>query len=104
MEGNETISKPAGYDIRYSHVQSIWRAGDLKTLDQIFEIIPKSTVARDLGWNLNSLNHRIYVTPRHINFGHAMELADITGINLDAMMTLILAYIREREANRKPRQ
>lgn len=91
----------ASDDFRYPHVHSIWRAGDLKTLDQVFEIVPKSIVAKDLGMHYNSFMHRLD-NPRLINMDQMMELADLTGISFDGVIELVKNDILSRESNQKP--
>lgn len=88
-------------DFRYPHVHSIWRAGDLRTFEQIFEIIPKTVVSKDLGMHYHSFIHRLD-NPRLINMDQIIVLSDLTGISLDGIYALIKEDILVREANRKP--
>ena len=74
-------------DNRYQHVKSIWAVGDLTSLHQIFDIIPKTIVARHMGMHYHSFIHKIS-NPSLLSLDQLIELAKLTDIPVMAMVEL----------------
>lgn len=91
----ELIS-PVIKDVRYNHVRSVWQNGDLTSFAKIFEILPKSIVANDLGIHYNSFIRRLK-NPRMFELGRLMILASLIGIPIGDLVGLALGDIPERD-------
>jgi len=79
-------------DVRYQHVKSIWMSGDLKSFSKIFEIVPKSVVAADLGLHYNSFIRRMS-RPDQFLLVDMVGLSDLTGIPIPALIELAIKGI-----------
>lgn len=98
MENNEPL-KPSGQDYRYAHVQSIWRVGDVKSLHDMLEIIPRTIVAKDLGWHYHTFLHRVD-NPELFTLEHLIALSRLTGIEVSAMMEIVVADILAKDSTK----
>jgi hypothetical protein len=88
---------PTG-DIRYKYVRSVWVAGDLTSFRDIFNIVPKSIVAIDLGLNYDRFSKKI-IKPELLSFRDIMRLAKLTGIDPKDLAGLVLT---DMETNKTP--
>lgn len=80
------------HDFRYNHVKSIWTAGDLKSFNQIFTIIPKYIISDDLGVNYGRFAKKTH-DPCLLSMKEVLEIADLTGIEFRPMVELVLIDI-----------
>jgi len=76
-------------DKRYNTVKNLITGGFLKTFIEIFDIIPKSVVAQDLGFNSVRMNNLMNNVDRFI-LKDIIKLASL--IEVDAMEILKLIY------------
>ncbi|TDX02195.1 hypothetical protein EDB95_3246 [Dinghuibacter silviterrae] len=98
MEGHQGTlplrrNRPLVRDYRYKHVFTIWQAGKLESLRQMFEIVPKSVVADDLGMHYHSLVNKLN-SPELLNVKQLVGLEALTGINLAALVELTVADVK----------
>ena len=70
-------------------VKNLITGGYMKTINELFETIPKTTVARDLGTNLARLNKMI-ADPQNFTFRDMVRIAGL--IEVDEMAILKLVY------------
>lgn len=82
-------------DVRYQHVKSIWSAGDLKSLTKMFEIIPKTVVAKHLGMHYHSFIHKLD-RPELLNLQQLIQLSRLTDIPVLAMIELAVNDIQTK--------
>jgi hypothetical protein len=81
-------------DDRYSAIKSMVEAGELVSFNQIFKIIPKTVVAKDLGKKVDRFN----VLMTHVDEFTLQELfriAHFCRIDEDAIIRLILHDYRD---------
>jgi hypothetical protein len=81
-------------DYRYSHVKSIWAAGDLKSFNKIFTIVPKYVISDDLGVNYGRFSKKTN-DPSLLSMREILELADLTGIEFKSLVALVIMDIEE---------
>jgi hypothetical protein len=89
-----------GTDPRYKHVRSIWNAGDLQSFSEIFSIIPKSIVSDDLGLNYGRFSKKVH-NPELLIFREIILLSELTGVDLQYIVELIVADISARSNAKK---
>ena len=87
-------------DRRYGHVKSIWAAGDLKSFNKIFTIIPKYVISDDLGVNYGRFAKKTR-DPSLLSLREIVEIAELTGIELKDMVDLVIADIRQHDSSKK---
>ena len=87
---------PSG-DIRYKYVRSVWNAGDLRSFAEIFNIVPRSIVATDLGLNYDRFSKKI-LKPELLTFRDIQRLSRLTDIDPKSIAGLVLDQI---EADKK---
>jgi hypothetical protein len=83
-------------DTRYKYVQSVWKAGDLTSLKDIFYIVPRSNVAIDLGLHYDRFSKKVN-KPEMLQFRDIVSLAKLIDIEPKALADLVLMDI---EANK----
>ena len=81
-------------DPRYGYVKSIWKAGDLSSFAEVFRIVPKAVVAKDMGVNFERLAMRIY-EPQHFRFREIIEIALLIEVEPAAMIQLVIPDLEE---------
>ena len=86
-------------DPRYSHVKSIWKAGDLDSFSKIFTIVPKSVVSVDMGLNYERFASKLK-KPGRFTFGDIKRMSDLIGMDFEALAHLIF---QEVEKSRRPK-
>jgi len=75
--------------------------GYVKTLNEIFDTVPKTVVAKDMGTNLARLNKMIG-DPQIYSFRDMVKLASLIEVDELAIMTLIYAqYQALKKSKRK---
>ena len=85
-------------DTRYKYVLSVWRAGDLTSLKDIFDMVPRSIVATDIGLNYGRFSQKV-LKPELFTFRDLLRLAKYTEIEPKALAEIVL---KDVEANRNP--
>jgi len=75
-------------DPRYGTIKVLIEAGHIKTIQDIFQFIPKTTVYRDLGINYNRFNRAI-LNPSIFRLGELRQLAEM--FNIDARKFIDMA-------------
>ncbi|TDW97154.1 hypothetical protein EDB95_4996 [Dinghuibacter silviterrae] len=93
MEGHQgrpfpPRNRPPVRDYRYKHVLIVWQAGKLESFARIFEVIPKTVVADDMGMHYHSFVNKLN-RPELWNVKQLIRLQGLTGINLSALVELI---------------
>lgn len=81
-------------DNRYNYVRSVWKAGDLTTFNDIFQIIPRSIVAKDLGLNYERFVKKIF-RPERFTFEDVSRIARLLEIEPKILANLVLIAIEE---------
>jgi hypothetical protein len=92
------VEKEESKDPRYKHAWSVWAVGELKSFREIFDIVPKSTVARDLGLNYGRFAKRIN-RPGMLTYREAYKMAKLIGIEFMALSSLITRDVQEQMTN-----
>jgi hypothetical protein len=77
-------------DVRYKTVQEMIRARGIKTFSEIFEQIPRSIVATDMGTNNNRMRDLIKY-PLQLKLLEVDKLAALFGCTPDQLIRLIRA-------------
>ena len=80
------------HDFRYNHVKSIWTAGDLKSFNQIFTIIPRYIISDDLGVNYGRFAKKID-DPLLLSMKEIIQISDLTNVDFRGMVDLVLTDI-----------
>lgn len=83
-------------DQRYKYVRSIWTAGDLKSFAEMFNIVPRSTVATDLGLNYDRFSKKV-LRPELLTFREVKRLSGLTGIDFQALAELVIREIESEK-------
>ena len=81
---------PTSTDPRYRHVLSIYSAGHLNSFAKIFEIIPKTVVARDLGMNASTLGKKL-LQPEHFTLDELRRIARLCNVPNAEVIDLAVA-------------
>lgn len=75
-------------------------AGHIKSIRDIFQFIPKTTVYRDLGINYNRFNRAIF-DPSIFRIAELVQLAEF--FEVDARKFIDMAYEQSLTVKRKPK-
>jgi hypothetical protein len=81
-------------DPRYAHVRSIWAAGDLKSFNKIFTIVPKYVISDDLGVNYGRFSKKTS-NPALLSLKEINEIAGLTGIDFSSLVAMVVADIEK---------
>lgn len=73
---------------------------NIKTFDQIFSILPKTVVAKDMGINYVRFLAKIR-KPEEFRLKDLMTLSSLMGSETELILKLILTDIRNRKTARK---
>jgi hypothetical protein len=76
-------------DPRYGVIKVLFESGHLKSIEDIFQFIPKTTVYKDLGVNFNRFDRAIH-DPSIFRLAELRELAEM--FNIDAKKFIDMAY------------
>jgi hypothetical protein len=76
-------------DPRYKYVRSIWSAGDLNSFDEIFNLVPRSVVATDLGLNYVRFSKKI-MKPELLTLWDMYRLSNVTELDPKVLASLAL--------------
>lgn len=82
-------------DQRYKYVRSIWVAGDLTSFAEMFNVIPRSTVATDLGLNYDRFSKKV-LNPQLLTYREIWRLSDLTGIDFRSLSELVVSDIEHK--------
>ena len=82
-------------DYRYSHVNSIWRSGDLRSFSQIFTIIPMYIVSADCGMNY-ALFARKVKSLGLFKLQELITISELTGIPSRSLVLLVADDMKEK--------
>ncbi|TDW99732.1 hypothetical protein [Dinghuibacter silviterrae] len=83
-------------DHRYSHVHSVWKAGDLSSFSMIFRIIPRSVVAADMGLNYERLASKLE-NPSKFLFRDIQKLSTLVDIPFMDLIKLVSLAIQANQ-------
>ena len=88
-------------DHRYKIAKNLILGGYMKTMNELFDAVPKSVVAKDIGTNLARLNKMMADTTLY-NFGDVVKIAALLEIDeLPVLNLLYHQYQAEKKAKRK---
>jgi hypothetical protein len=79
---------------KYKDVKMMFEEGKIKSLEDIFIYVHKSTVAQDLGKKRDTLN-RLINHPDRFTFRDIRSLAELCGLTLTEMLTLIKTQLEK---------
>lgn len=80
-------------DKRYEGLKALIQSGAIKTIGAIFDYIPKSVVAGDLGVNWSHLSKRL-ASPENFTYKEAGKLADLIEIDIITISQLIVEQMK----------
>jgi hypothetical protein len=75
-------------DKRYTVVKKLILANALGSFSEIFDTLPKTVLARDLGMHHQTLTGYL-ANPLNFSFENAFDIADLIGVDPLAIVTLI---------------
>lgn len=75
-------------DRRYNTVKNLISGGFIKSLNEIYDTIPKSVIAEDLGFNSTRINNLIAHVDRFIA-KDLFKLAELIGVDEIEIMKLV---------------
>ena len=75
-------------DLRYTVVRYMLQANEIKTFKEIFKILPKSVVAKDLHTNNNRMT-RLINDPDQFTLGEIRAMAKLMGVDYIVLLVLI---------------
>jgi hypothetical protein len=81
-------------DLRYDHVKSIWKSGDLDSFNKIFAIVPKSIVSTDMGLNYGRFAAKLR-KPGLFTFGDIKQMSDLIGLDFNVLAHLVFQEIKK---------
>jgi hypothetical protein len=79
-------------DRRYYGLKILWWDRKLEWLGQIFELVPRSSVARDMAMDYRRFRKKME-RPEKLTFGDAIQLAQLTDIPCSGISELIMNEI-----------
>jgi len=85
-------------DPRYGAVKALIESGHIKSIQDIFQFIPKTTIYRELGINFNRFVRAI-VDPSIFRMGELVKLAEI--FEVDPKRMIDMAYEQSATVVRK---
>lgn len=83
-------------DERYSMVAMLIRAGGIGTLEKLFKLLPKTTMAKDMGINVNRLTNCL-LNPYHFTLKDITSMAGLLGIDRRILMNMFMDHLEMRE-------
>lgn len=73
----------------------------MKTINELFETVPKTTIAKDLGTNLARVNKMI-ADPQNFSFRDVVKIAALVEVDEMALLKLIYnQYIADKKIKKK---
>lgn len=89
-------------DKRYNTTRLLIQSGDVKNLEDVFDIIPPSVVARDFGTNYTRFT-KLAANPELFRLKEIYALADLFEVDPRKMFDLAHATHLKKNAKRKGR-
>jgi hypothetical protein len=89
-------------DKRYNITKLLIQSGDVKSLSEVFDIIPPSVVARDFGTNYTRFT-KLAANPELFRLKEIYTLAELFEVDPLKMMALTHATYLKKNAKRKSR-
>ncbi|TDW97152.1 hypothetical protein [Dinghuibacter silviterrae] len=86
---------PEKKDRRYKFVATVWRSGELTSLNDIFDIIPRSVVAADLGVNYERFTRKL-LKPGGFYFREIERLSVLLDIPFEELSKLVAITIQNK--------
>lgn len=88
-------------DRRYNTVKNLISGGFIKSLNEIYDTIPKSVIAEDLGFNSTRINNLIAHVDRFIA-KDLFKLAELIGVDeLEIMKLVCNQHAIDKKARRR---
>ena len=92
--------KPKVLDPRYRAVRDLIQGGSISKLSEIFEILPRSLMAKDMHMNYKSLLNKTD-HPNLFTADDMMKMGSVVGISEDRIFTIVLNSIRSNSKKTK---
>lgn len=89
-----------GKDRRYNTVKLLIEAGHITEFSQIFDHIPRSVVANDLGTNYNRLA-RLIMHTEHFTLDELLTLSNFFDVDSKTMVDLAFNQLIRKRVKRK---
>ena len=88
-------------DRRYSIAKKLILSGDLKTLQDLVEVVPKTVIAKDLGTHLQTFS-KMLSQPDLFTFRTAYRIAALLDVDDKAVMEIIHAeHLQHKKTGKK---
>ncbi len=88
-------------DKRYTNVKNLFSAGHIKAFREIFDVIPKSVVARDLGMNNVRFTKLIKNVDRFV-VKDVNRIAKLVGVDEQEFMILLMKqHVADKASKRR---
>jgi hypothetical protein len=87
-------------DRRYSVVKKLIGSGNVNTLKDIFDVLPKTTLARDLGMHHITLN-KLLADPEKFTYADTKKIAQLIEVETNAIFQIMLNDCQAKEASAK---
>lgn len=87
-------------DKRYKAVQKLIESGEIVHFDDVFQYIPRSIVAEDMGFNYRTLVGKIS-SPLRFTAGEIIQLANLIEIDPDILFKSISKEMDKKPSNIK---
>jgi hypothetical protein len=88
-------------DKRYGLVRSLFREGETYTFIDVFDIIPKTVIAKDLGMNYHTFTRKAE-DPERFTLQEIMRMAEMFGMGAQGLCERVFMAmelkVREKEA------
>jgi hypothetical protein len=84
-------------DPRYRYVALLWKAEGFRSFKEILEIVPASTIAKDLGRNYGRFKPRV-ADPEKFKYSEVYEMAELLRIPFPDLSRLIEQAILKKKA------
>ncbi len=89
-------------DLRYKTLRVMIETGNTQSLVEVFNIIPKTVIAADLGINYTRFLSRLR-KPDEFTLNELIRLASLIEVENKVLLNLVLAEIEGKKAGRKKR-
>jgi hypothetical protein len=85
-------------DPRYKYLPSIVNTGQLQSFRQIFDVVPMSVIASDLGHNYGRFRRKVF-NPMSFTFDDIGRLSSVTGLPWNSLCELVRYDIEGFKSN-----
>lgn len=89
-------------DKRYNITKLLIQSGDIKTLAEVFDVIPPSVVAKDFGTN-NTRFSKLTTNPELFRVKEIYRLSDLFEVDPLKMFALVNAQYQKKNSKKKGR-